>query len=84
MTKCLVIGLAVAALLVPLAAHADFDRDQCYSKCRGVPLRFGSFQEEVRPCHLAQGNYDACIQECERQFWAEFEKRANGPKERDE
>lgn len=83
MTIRLVMGLVLAAFLATNSGYADFDREQCYGKCRGVPLRFGNLPE-VRPCYLAQANYDACMQECERQFWAEFEKNAKGPKEKDE
>ena len=83
MTKRLVMGLAFAALLLPNAGFTDFDRENCYGKCRGVPLRFGYLPEEVRPCHLAQGNYDACMQEYERQFWAEFDEKTKAPKEKD-
>ena len=83
MTKRLVIGLALAGLLLPNAGHTDFDRDACYGKCRGVPLRFGRLRDEVRLSHLTQGNYDGCIQECDRQFWAEFEEKAKTDKETD-
>jgi len=83
MKKCLVVGLALTALLLSNAGYAEFDRDSCYGKCRGAPLRFGQLPEAVRLNHLAQGNYDACIQECDRQFWAEFDKTANTAKEKD-
>jgi len=83
MKKRLAMGLAFAALLLPNAGFTDFDREACYGKCRGVPLRFGELPEEIRPCALAQANYDACIQDCERQFWAEFEEKTKGPREKD-
>lgn len=84
MTKRLVIGLALAAvLLLPNAGFTEFDREACYGKCRGVPLRFGYLPEAILLTNLAQGNYDACMQECERRFWADFEEKTKGPKEKD-
>ncbi len=83
MIKLLVIGLALALFLAPNLGHTDFDREQCYGKCRGVPLRFGRGLEEAIPCNLAQGNYDACMQECERRFWADFEEKTKAPQEKD-
>ena len=40
MTKCLVIGLVFAALLLPNVGYADFDIEECYGDCRGLPWRY--------------------------------------------
>jgi hypothetical protein len=82
MIKYFVLGLALAALFLPSPGYTEFDREQCYGKCRGVPLRFGHLEEEATPCHLAQANYDACMQECERKFWAEFEEKTRSLQEK--
>jgi hypothetical protein len=81
MTKRLIMALALAALILPDTGYADFDRDQCYGKCRGLPLRMGQIPEEMRLSHLAQGNYDGCIQECDRRFWAEFDQTTKSEKD---
>ncbi len=83
MTKLLIMGLVLAALLLPNAGFTEFDREACYGKCRGVPLRFGHLPGQVILTNLAQANVDACIQECERRFWADFEKKTKDPKEKD-
>jgi len=53
MIKRLVTGLAVAVLLLPCAGYADFDRDDCYGRCKGRPLRLGQVSGEIRLSYLA-------------------------------
>ncbi len=82
MTKRLVIGLVFAALLLPSAGYADFDIEECYGDCRGLPWRynFGQVPHEGKLIPMMQGNYDDCMQECDRKFWVEFDRNTEGIK----
>jgi len=69
-------AVVVAALLLwclPGPAAADFDRDQCYNKCRRTPgpmvRLFGDdFQRRA-------SFEDDCMQECDRKFWKDFDEK---------
>jgi hypothetical protein len=69
----------LAAVLLALSAasqpRADFDRDRCYQKCRGKPGSIVRLDVHVDG-NFAQGSYDACMQECDRQFWQDFDDKS--------
>lgn len=83
MTKYLLIGLTLVGLLLPHAGYTDFDLDDCYGDCRGMDLRiqFGQVLCRTQFVSEAQGNYDACMQECDRKFWAQFDRKTKGIKD---
>lgn len=85
MTKYLVMALTLVGLLLPNAGYADFDLEDCYGDCRGMPLRlrFGQVPHEGRIIPMVQGNYDACMRECDRKFWADFDRKTKGIKQKD-
>ena len=87
MTKLSGIGLAVvvglAILWPPIAGHADFDRTQCYLQCGKPTFRGTQLPGQVRLTYLAQASHEACIQECERKFWQDFDEKTKREQEKD-
>jgi hypothetical protein len=85
MTKYLLIGLTLLGLLLPHAGYTDFNLDDCYGDCRGMDLRiqFGQVAWPGTIIPVLQGNYDACMQKCDQKFWAQFDKKTQGVKQKD-
>jgi len=85
MIKYAFIGLTLVGLLLPNAGYRDFNLEDCYGDCTGMPLRlrFGQIAHGGKQIPMAQGNYDACMQECDRKFWADFERKTKGINKKD-
>lgn len=79
MTKLSGISLAVVVGLAivgpPIVGHADFDRNQCYVQCGKPTFRGTQLPGQVWLTDLAQATNEACIQECDRKFWQDFEEK---------
>ncbi len=76
-----------AALLTVCAASyspADFDRDQCYQRCKRTPGPMGQRSLHAHSPRLSQSSYDNCMLECDRQFWKDFDGRTNDPEKKTE
>ncbi|MBI4961975.1 MAG: hypothetical protein HY913_01730 [Desulfomonile tiedjei] len=85
MAKFSIMALVVALLIVclPNAGVTDFDRYNCYRKCARQPVPLGLLGGEASSHYLTQGSYDTCMQECERQFWKDFDEKAKDDKEKE-
>jgi hypothetical protein len=69
--------MLIAALLTLCSLScslAEFDKERCYQKCRRTP----GFMARVTLCsdgHYSDGSEDNCMQECDRQFWKDFDDK---------
>jgi hypothetical protein len=61
--------------------RADFDREACERACRSRYMGPGVFKSGDSGHQLM--SLDSCIQECERQFWEDFEKKTSDKEKND-
>lgn len=73
-TVPLMLATALLFLCSLSCSWADFDKDRCYQKCRRTPgfmARVGLYSDG----RYAIASYEDCTQECDRQFWKDFDNR---------
>jgi hypothetical protein len=59
----------------------DFDREACYRGCRRTIMPLLSYEGDRETGYRIAGSQDDCLQECERKFWEDFEKKDKGRKD---
>jgi len=76
-TLVTVTGVALLLLGLISPSSADFDRELFYQKCRRTP----GFMARATLCSdslCIQASYEDCMQECDRQFWKDFDEKTEG------
>lgn len=70
---------------MPNSGYTEFNIEDCYGDCRGMPLRiqFGKIVHEEKVVPMVQGNYDACMQDCDRKFRTDFDAKTKGTGDKD-
>jgi len=77
-----VVGAILLLGSLPGPAAADFDREQCYNKCRRTPGYMARlFSDDLK----RQASFeDDCMQECDRKFWKDFDEKSGDPDKKTE
>ncbi len=77
-----VLTVSLLGLWPTIPCWGDFDRQACERACRTRYGGPGVFRSDDSGHQLM--SLDSCMQECERQFWEDFERKTGGMEKENE